>query len=48
MLNKTFSKEVNELWDWISKTNLKKIDYTLIDLRSMAEAQNIKGYYKMN
>ena len=48
MSNKTFSKEVNELWDWISQTNLKKINYTLIDLRSMAKAQNIKGYYKMN
>ena len=48
MSNKTFSKEVNELWDWISQTNLKKINYTLIDLRSMAKSQNIKGYYKMN
>ena len=48
MSNKTFSKKVNELWDWISQTNLKKINYTLTDLRSMAKSQNIKSYYKMN
>ena len=48
MSNKTFSKDVYELWDWISQTNLKKTNYTLIDLRSMAKSQNIKGYYKMN
>ena len=47
MTNKTFSKEINEFWDWVGQTNLK-ITYTLIDLRCMAKAQNIKGYYKMN
>ena len=47
MSNKTFSKEINELWDWVCQTNLN-ITYSLIDLRCMAKSRNIKGYYKMN
>ena len=47
MLNKTFPKAINELLDWICQTNMK-VNYTLIDLRSMAKSRNIKGYYKMN
>ena len=47
MSNKTFPKDVSELWDCICQTNLK-INYTLIDLRGIAKSRNIKGYYKMN